>query len=163
MARGASSSARLRAMACTPAFAAISSPLARHSVAEEPSETLRSLQAIAIAYELGHLGPVDGTVRQVEVVGHPPVPSDVLGKTEAPWVRGDQLLVLSRVRSNAERHPSVSVLVDREPREVLPVDHEASMGRVPVVGSRLWKRQTQGRQTCAQGGFTHVPSLLEPP
>src|SRR5918995_4336003 len=108
-------------------------PDRRFSVVQETREPRRSLDDVALPYELGNLVPVHWASWQVEVVRHPAMTGDVLRQSEPLGVSGDELLVFSRCRSDAEADAPVAVLVDDEPREVLLADEEASVRRGPVV------------------------------
>jgi hypothetical protein len=94
-------------------------PDRRFSAVQETREPRRSLDDVALLYELGNLVPVHWASWQVEVVRHPAMTGDVLRQAEPLGVSGDQLLVFSRCRSDAEADAPVAVLVDDEPREVL--------------------------------------------
>ena len=63
--------------------------------------------------------------------------------------------VLFGVGSNAERHTAISMLVDGEPREVLLVDHEASVRRMSIVGDYFGERQTDRRHAVEQNRLLH--------
>src|ERR671910_838382 len=117
------------------------------SVAQETREPRRSLDDVALLYELGNLVPVHWASWQVEVVRHPAMTGDVLRQAEPLGVSGDELLVFSRCRSDAEADAPVAVLVDDEPREVLLADEEASVWRVPIVRSCFWKGQADVRRS----------------
>jgi hypothetical protein len=78
---------------------------------------------------------------------------DVLRQAEPLGVSGDELLVFSRCRSDAEADAPVAVLVDDEPREVLLADEEASVRRVPIVRSCFWKGQADVRRSIEQLWF----------
>ena len=75
---------------------------------------------------------------------------DVLRQAEPLGVSGDELLVFSRCRSDAEADAPVAVLVDDEPREVLLADEEASVRRVPIVRGCFWKGQADVRRSIEQ-------------
>ena len=113
----------------------------------------RSLDDVALLYELGNLVPVHWASWQVEVVRHPAMTGDVLRQAEPLGVSGDELLVFSRCRSDAEADAPVAVLVDDEPREVLLADEEASVRRVPIVRSCFWKGQADVRRSIEQLWF----------
>ena len=78
---------------------------------------------------------------------------DVLRQAEPLGVSGDELLVFSRCRSDPEADAPVAVLVDDEPREVLPAHEEASVRRVPIVRSCFWKGQADVRRSIEQLWF----------
>ena len=123
------------------------------SVVQETRKPRRSLDDVALLYELGNLVPVHWASWQVEVVRHPAMTGDVLRQAEPLGVSGDELLVVSRCRSDAEADAPVAVLVDDEPREVLLADEEASMRRVPIVRSCFWKGQADVRRSIEQLWF----------
>lgn len=123
------------------------------SVVQETREPRRSLDDVALLYELGNLVPVHPASWQVEVVRHPAMTGDVLRQAEPLGVSGDELLVFSRCRSDAEADAPVAVLVDDEPREVLLADEEASVRRVPIVRSCFWKGQADVRRSIEQLWF----------
>jgi hypothetical protein len=75
---------------------------------------------------------------------------DVLRQAEPLGVSGDELLVFSSCRSDAEADAPVAVLVDDKPREVLLADEEASVRRVPIVRSCSWKRQADAPRSIEQ-------------
>ena len=130
------------------------------SIVEESSETPRGLKPVAVGDELSDFSPVDGAMRQIEVVRHPAVTGDVLRQTEAFGVSGDERFILFGSGTNAKRDAAVCVLIDREPREVLLDDHEASVWRMAVVGNRLGQRQTDRCHTVQQGRLLHVHILV---
>jgi hypothetical protein len=143
-----------------PATARPVAPIAGSSVVQETREARRSLDDVALLYELGNLVPVHWASWQVEVVRHPPMTGDVLRQAEPLGVSGDELLVFSRCRSDAEADAPVAVLVDDEPREVLLADEEASVRRVPIVHSCFWKGQADVRRAIEQLWF-HRPIIDE--
>jgi hypothetical protein len=75
---------------------------------------------------------------------------DVLRQAEPLGISGDELLVFSRCRSDAEADAPVAVLVDNEPREVLLADEEPSVRQVPIVRSCFWKGQADVRRSIEQ-------------
>jgi hypothetical protein len=125
----------------------------RFSVVQETREPRRSLDDVGLRYELGNLVPVHGASWQVKVVRHPAMTGDVLRQAEPLGVSGDELLVFSRCRSDADADAPVAVLVDDEPREVLLADEEASVRRVPIVRSCFWKGQADVRRSIEQLWF----------
>lgn len=136
-----------------PATARRRRPDRRFSVVQETREPRRSLDDVALLYELGNLVPVHWASWQVEVVRHPAMTGDVLRQAEPLGVSGDEHLVFSRCRSDAEADAPVAVLVDDEPREVLLADEEASVRRVPIVRSCFWKGQADVRRSIEQLWF----------
>ena len=136
-----------------PATARRRRPDRRFSVVQETREPRRSLDDVALPYELGNLVPVHWASWQVEVVRHPAMTGDVLRQAEPLGISGDELLVFSRCRSDAEADAPVAVLVDDEPREVLLADEEASVRRVPIVRSCFWKGQADVRRSIEQLWF----------
>src|SRR5215204_6312987 len=82
------------------------------SVAQDTREPRRSLDDVALLYELGNLVPVHRASWQVEVVRHPAMTGDVLRQAEPLGVSADELLVFSTCRSDAEADAPVAVLVD---------------------------------------------------
>jgi hypothetical protein len=136
-----------------PATARRRRPDRRFSVVQQTREPRWSLDDVALLYELGNLVPVHWASWQVEVVRHPAMTGDVLRQAEPLGVSGDELLVFSRCRSDAEADAPLAVLVDDEPREVLLADEEASVRRVPIVCSCFWKGQADVRRSIEQLWF----------